>query len=221
MRIAVVNWSSRRVGGTETYLSNIVPELARLATGRVLLRDGQAGGRELITLPEGTPTWCASELGSHRALAALREWRPDLIYSHGIPRPRLELKTLQVAPAVFFAHTYHGTCISGAKTFKRPVGQPCDRASAGSACCYYPHRCGGLSPLTMSKLFRTQSEASGGGEGVRGRHHPPRPHMRAEYLNHGLRPERGLQPLNYRTGVRLPGSESRPAPSLDRAGVRH
>ena len=191
MRIAVVNWSSRRVGGTETYLCNIVPELVRLGH-EVAFRceTDKPQGREPITLPEGTPVWCASKMGARRALSALREWRPDLIYSHGIHTPGLELKTLRVAPAVFFAHTYHGTCISGAKTFKRPVVTPCDRRF-GWRCLahYYPRRCGGLSPLTMVRLFRTQSQRL---EVVRQYEavitHSS--HMQAEYLKHGLRPER-------------------------------
>ena len=29
MRVAIVNWSSRRVGGVETYLSTVIPELGR------------------------------------------------------------------------------------------------------------------------------------------------------------------------------------------------
>jgi glycosyltransferase involved in cell wall biosynthesis len=191
MRIAVVNWSSRRVGGTETYLSNIVPELARLGHEVAFwCETDRPEGRERITLPEGTPVWCASELGARRALAALREWRPDLIYSHGIHTPGLEIKTLRVAPAVFFAHTYHGTCISGAKTFKRPVVKPCDRRF-GPKCLlhYYPNRCGGLSPLTMLRLFRTQSkrlEVVKEYEAVI----THSSHMHAEYLKHGLRPER-------------------------------
>jgi hypothetical protein len=31
MRIAVANWTSRKVGGTEAYLDEVVPELSPLA----------------------------------------------------------------------------------------------------------------------------------------------------------------------------------------------
>src|SRR2546423_8225430 len=41
--------------------------------------------------------------------------------------PYTTLFRSDVAPAVFFAHAYYGTCISGAKTFKRPTVTPCDR----------------------------------------------------------------------------------------------
>ena len=50
-------------------------------------------------------------------------WHPDVIYAHGLTDPAIEARTLEVAPAVFFAHNYYGTCISGAKTFKYPVCQ--------------------------------------------------------------------------------------------------
>src|SRR5256714_11039321 len=73
--------------------------------------------------------------------------------------PYTTLFRSDVAPAVFFAHAYYGTCISGAKTFKRPTVTPCDRRF-GPKCLlqYYPHRCGGLSPLTMLRLYRLQSQ---------------------------------------------------------------
>ena len=98
-------------------------------------------------------------------------------------------KILQtVAPAVLFAHDYHGTCISGLKAFKVPVVTPCDR-HFGWQCLafYFPRRCGGMNPITMIELYRTQSRrlsilrnysaivtAS--------------EHMRAEYLKHDCAP---------------------------------
>src|SRR5438132_30986 len=52
---------------------------------------------------------------------------PDLIYAHGLLDPELEARTLAIAPGVFCAHAYYGTCISGGKTFKFPVVTPCNR----------------------------------------------------------------------------------------------
>jgi glycosyltransferase involved in cell wall biosynthesis len=56
---------------------------------------------------------------------------------------------------VFFAHNYHGTCISGSKCVSFPTHRPCDRRF-GSACLahYLPRRCGGLSPFTMIRSYR-------------------------------------------------------------------
>jgi glycosyltransferase involved in cell wall biosynthesis len=191
LRIAVVNWSRRRVGGTETYLGLIIPELARRGHDVAFWHEtDRPHTREPIALPEGVPAWCVSALGARRALEHLRDWRPDIIYSHSLLTPALEAETLKIAPAVFFAHAYYGTCISGAKSFKRPLVTPCDRRF-GAKCLlsYYPRRCGGLSPLTMLKLYRLQSRRL---ELLRGyaavlTHSA---HMHAEYLKHGLPPER-------------------------------
>lgn len=190
MRIAVVNWSRRRVGGTETYLANIIPGLARRGHSVSLWHEiDRPANREPIELPPGVPSWCVERLGPKRALEALREWRPDLIYTHSLLTPKLEAETLHIAPAVFFAHAYYGTCISGSKTFKSPDMRPCDRRF-GPACLaqYYPRRCGGLNPLTMLRLYRLQSRRLALLRSYRAvlTHSL---HMHEEYVRHGLPPE--------------------------------
>jgi glycosyltransferase involved in cell wall biosynthesis len=201
MRIAIINWSSRLVGGAETYLSRTIPELARLGHELAFMHEiDTPANREQIALPEGVPAWCVSELGARRALDALRDWGPDLIYTHILETPSLEAETLKIAPAIFFAHAYYGTCISGAKTFKSPTVRPCDRRF-GWECLlqYYPRRCGGLSPVTMLRLFHLQSKR------LDLLHQyaaivTHSTHMRSEYLKHGLPPER-VYNLSYCSDV--------------------
>ena len=158
MRIAVVNWSRRRVGGVETYLGGIIPELIRAGHEVGFWHEVDVPlNREPITIPEGVPVWSVEELGAAGALAELRRWRPDLIYAHGLLDPELEAATIEVAPSVFFAHSYYGTCISGAKTFKYPDVRPCHRRFGWQCLAhYYPRRCGGWSPLTMVREYRRQ-----------------------------------------------------------------
>ncbi len=159
MRIAVVNWSRRRAGGVETYLGGVIPELLAAGHEVAFWHEVDApANRERIALPAEVVSWSVEELGAAGALEALRRWQPDLIYAHGMLNPALEALTLRVAPSVFFAHSYYGTCISGAKTFSRPVVTPCQRRF-GWQCFlhYYPNRCGGLSPLTMLKEYRRQA----------------------------------------------------------------
>jgi len=159
VRIAIANWNRRKVGGIETYLGGVIPELHRFGHAMAFWSElDQPANREPIPLPNGIPVWCVSELGVQAALAVLRDWRPDLIYAHGLLNPRLEARTLTIAPAVFCAHSYYGTCISGAKTFKFPVVTPCSRPF-GWQCLvhYYPHRCGGWSPAIMLQEYRRQS----------------------------------------------------------------
>src|SRR2546423_13367613 len=90
--------------------------------------------------------------------------------------PYTTLFRSDVAPAVFFAHAYYGTCISGAKTFKRPTVTPCDRRF-GRECLlqYFPHRCGGVGPFTKLRAFRLQSQRAEIPRGDAGPPNPPSP----------------------------------------------
>jgi glycosyltransferase involved in cell wall biosynthesis len=210
LRIAVVNWTGRKVGGTETYLGLIVPAL--LGAGHEVgfwHETDLPGGRETVSLPEGLPSWDASALGPARALEELRRWGPNLIYAHGLLSPELERKTIDIAPAIFFAHAYYGTCISGSKTLRRPVVSPCDRRF-GWRCAlhYYPRGCGGLSPISMAREYARQSRRLSLLERYRAvlTHST---HMREEYLRHGLEPGR-IHNLSYYAYSESP--EVEPAP---------
>src|SRR6266851_3146596 len=157
MRIAVISHNRRRVGGAETYLSNVIPAIARSGHAVSFWCElDQPDHLDRIPLPEDAPAWCVSELGAEAALAALAAWRPDVIFAHGLSDPNLEGETIKLAPAVFFAHGYYGTCISGSKTHALPTPRPCQR-KFGLACMlhYYPRRCGGLNPITMATQFAT------------------------------------------------------------------
>lgn len=205
------------MGGVETYLGNVIPEIIR--KGHELSFWSEADvpdDREPIGLPAGVPAWCAAESGEGRAFDELRGWGPDLLYVHKVRSPRVEAKLLEVAPAVFFAHDYYGTCISGLKTHKYPEVVPCARRfGAGCLLHYYPHRCGGLSPLTMLKLFRLQSSR---------RALLPRykaivthsSHMREEYLRNGL-PAENVHSLSY---YAHPGGDAEGGAADWREGVR-
>jgi glycosyltransferase involved in cell wall biosynthesis len=190
LRIAIVNWSSRKVGGAETYLDRAVGGLRCAGHETAFFCEMEAPAfREPIGLPRDTPLWCASTIGRQAAISALRGWRPDVIYAHGLRDPDLEMAILDLAPGVFFAHGYRGTCISGAKTFKFPVARPCDRRF-GWRCLlqFYPRRCGGLNPLTMLNDFRLQSSHLSNLRSYRAIATASR-HMKAEYLKHGFEPE--------------------------------
>ncbi len=191
MRIAVVNWSTRRVGGVETYLNTIIPELARAEHEIAFWSEvDEPVERARIELPANAPAWCVAALGAEHALASLSDWGPDVIYSHKLADPELERRVLGVAPSVFFAHDYNGACISGTKTFRFPVVQPCSRRFGWQCLAhYFPHRCGGLSPVTMFKLYGLQSRRQ---ENLH-RYDAivtHSDHMLAELIKHGLSPRR-------------------------------
>jgi len=197
LSIAVINWSRRRVGGTETYLGLIIPALIEAGHEVAFWHETDVPrNRDLIALPEGVASWNASTLGRARALEELRRWSPDLIYAHGLLSPELEADTLGVAPSIFFAHAYYGTCISGSKTVRRPDVTPCARRF-GWRCLlrFYPQGCGGRSPITMAREYARQSRrlALLGNYRAVLTHSA---HMREEYLRHGLDAER-VHSLSY------------------------
>ncbi len=187
MRIALVNWSSRKVGGIETYLDMVLSGLADRGNHVALWHEmDRPQNRDRIAVPEGVPTWCVEELGIEKALQRLREWRPHLIYSQGLIDDSIESALPSIAPVFFFAHQYYGTCVGGPKTWKFPRVVPCTR-KIGWQCLvhYYPHRCGGWHPRTMLREYRRQIRRIDGLQRCRGiiTHTE---HMRREYLNHGF-----------------------------------
>lgn len=190
MKIAVVNSHHARIGGAETYLDTVIPALAAAGHQIAFFSELEAPpGAPRIRLPERAPAWCAGEMGARQALAALEQWRPEVIYVHGMSLPSA-FRIIEIAPAVLFAHGYYGTCISGNKMFAAPRPRPCARRF-GWRCLvhYYPHRCGGLNPMRMWTEYQNQSARLG----LMRRYTAiltASAHMRAEFVRHGLPPER-------------------------------
>jgi glycosyltransferase involved in cell wall biosynthesis len=203
VRIALLNWSSRIAGGIETYLSAVIPELARIGCEVGFWYEVDAPRQSAaIPLDAASQVCSVEESGRDGAIASLRAWQPDVLYSHGLLNPEFESETLSIAPAVFFAHAYYGTCISGAKTFKNPTVMPCHR-QFGPSCLlhYYPHRCGGWSPVTMVREYRRQHDRLE----MLARYKTivtHSKHMVDEYAAHGLRVRQIALP------VRCPASSS-------------
>jgi glycosyltransferase involved in cell wall biosynthesis len=191
VRIAAVNSHRALIGGAETYLDTVIPALA--AAGHQIAffsESGSSPSSQRIRLPESAPAWCASEMGLPQALAALEGWRSDIIYVHGMNDLQAAARMIQIAPTVFFAHGYQGTCISGYKMFAAPRPRPCARRF-GWRCFvhYYPHRCGGLNPLRMWDDYQKQSARLG----LMHRYAAivtASAHMRAEFVYHGLPAQR-------------------------------
>ena len=158
MRVALVTWGLAKAGGAESYLETIAKPLAQRCDLAILAEIGGSPGNA-ISLPEAAPVWTVSQIGKERALDCLRSWRPDVIYCHGLLDPDLEARLLYIAPGVFFAHAYYGSCISGTKTVRFPRRHTCTRRF-GWQCLvqYYPRRCGGLNPFEMWKLYQQQAD---------------------------------------------------------------
>lgn len=194
MRIALASSNARLAGGAEKYLDLLVPLLNRSGhrTALICEFDAPKDRRRIIcvddTSADHMPLWCVAGLGLETAIAELIRWRPDVIFSQALSDPVLESRLTTLAPAVCFVHDYHGTCISGEKTFKFPVTHPCTRPF-GALCLahFYPHRCGGLNPVTMWRNYHEQAARL---EALR-RYRKivvASEHMRVEYLNNGFSP---------------------------------
>ena len=210
------------MGGVETYLNTIIPELAQAGHEMAFWSEvDEPAERAQISLPSGSPAWCVAELGAERALKELRDWQPGITYTHNLSDPGLEAETERIAPSVFFAHDYYGTCISGDKTFKFPVVKPCDRRF-GWQCLvhYFPHRCGGLSPITMMSLYNLQAKRN------KLLHKydaivTHSNHMLAELIKHGLSPQSAynfpyyVQQRNRSSASSESNLETKSAPGMD------
>ncbi len=210
MRIAVVNWSNRRIGGVETYLGEVVPAFVRAGHEVGFFCETDIPhNREPISLPGSVPVWSVEAMRLGGAVDALRAWKPDIVYAHKLHRPSVEARVLGLAKSVFFAHDYYGACISGLKTFKFPRPMPCHRRF-GPACLalYFPRRCGGRSPITMLRLYVLQARrlAALRRYDALVTHSE---HMRREYLRLGFPPER-VHRLAYTVPPVHAGDDSEP-----------
>ena len=121
MRIAVTTRTLARVGGVEAYVE-------RSAQGLV------AAGHDVCVFPEDgarsaggldVPAWTPRSRGSESLADAVRDYAPDVLVTHGLDDPGLEAVLAAIRPSVFFAHAYHGTCISGSKAHSFPAVRPC------------------------------------------------------------------------------------------------
>lgn len=160
MRIAFVSHSRRKVGGAEVYLDSVLPAFFRAGHEVAWLYETDPpSDREEISCPADARAWSVSGLGINEALRKLEEWRPDVIYTHGMFDTSLEASIIDTAPSVLYVHNYYGTCISGDKLHSTSIPHVCERRF-GPACLlhYFPDHCGGSSPLTMWSRYRVQSQ---------------------------------------------------------------
>ena len=189
MKILVATPSRGVIGGAEIYLSLAIPWLARRGHDVALLYECPEEPPSATIDPTelDIPRWCSEQLGSHTTLQRVREWTPDIVYSHGLAANTLEEELVSHFPVVLHAHNYYyGTCLTGSKRHAFPSARPC-RRRFGAACLvlHYPRRCGGLDPATMVRSYYTQKQR---------RARLPRyrsvivasSHMASEYVRHGV-----------------------------------
>ncbi|MEW6305866.1 MAG: glycosyltransferase family 4 protein [Verrucomicrobiota bacterium] len=183
MKIAIVCQNRRVVGGIETYLRRVLPELRARGHELAVWYEHEGDATRAPVAEEATAPCQQLDVS---ALLRLQEWQPELIYAHGLSEPSLEEPLPGVAPVVFFAHGYGGVCISGTKCHKFPDHLACERVF-GPACLalYYPRRCGGWNPLTMLREYAKNARRLAFLKHCRFITVASQ-HMAAEYRRHGL-----------------------------------
>jgi glycosyltransferase involved in cell wall biosynthesis len=160
MRILIATTNRNLVGGLEKYLQGLMPGLLDRGHDLRLLHEKPADPQGTSIDPSGVtiPAWCPADSGVSAALSAISNWKPDVIYSHGLESASLEEALLKDYPSVLYAHNYYGTCPTGRKCHNFPTTRPCDR-TLGPMCLllHYPRRCGGLNPATAWRMYKRQS----------------------------------------------------------------
>jgi glycosyltransferase involved in cell wall biosynthesis len=152
MRIVVAHDVLGGGGGVETYLAAAVPALQ--ARGHQIAVLHHQGPREDLPV---RADMCVSveQQGFTSAFNALRQWHPDVWFSHNMAPLDVERGALAEWPVVKMMHGYFGTCVSALKSHGFPSVRACDRV-LGPACLalYVPRHCGPLHPLKMMRGYR-------------------------------------------------------------------
>lgn len=190
MRILIAHEAPSGAGGVETYLAALMPALAARGHDVALLHyhsRSQAGPTNL--LDAGRFSASVVDDGLEDALRRVREWRPDVCFSHNMGPLEVDERLAAHYPVVKMPHGYFGTCISGHKAHAFPSLAPCSR-EFGVACLalYAPRRCGQLRPPRMlaqyawasrqRALFNAYSHVVVASA-----------HMAEEYRRHGVPPD--------------------------------
>src|SRR5687767_8800284 len=105
MRIAIARWTARQIGGAETYIARTISGFVSLGHDVLLCHEiDEPDDRPRFALPPGVQALSVADLTAAVVLDRLREWRPDVVYVHGLNDPFFEEQLQSVAPAVFFGH---------------------------------------------------------------------------------------------------------------------
>ena len=159
MRILIETSCRGVIGGLETYLQVLIPALLERGHEMALIYDFPSQSQATVDPPQAKlPNWpSAGLLKDSGAWDELARWMPDIVYSHGLESIEVERALQQKYAAVYFAHSYRGTCATGRKCHAFPGVVACNRA-LGPACLalHYPRRCGGLSPIVAWKAYSSQ-----------------------------------------------------------------
>jgi glycosyltransferase involved in cell wall biosynthesis len=155
VRILVVTTHRGVIGGTETYLREVLPAL-RARGHELALAYNFPAPAKVSSIDNGLdlPAWeCQTDVPE-----AAQRWRPDFCFLHMSHAPALDESLVHLAPTVLFAHGFYATCASGLKCHGWGVPTPCAR-KFGASCLplNYALGCGIRNPLRLWENYRKQS----------------------------------------------------------------
>ena len=182
MRVAVASWTIRHAGGVESYVEKIIPAM-RAAGSDVSFFHEIDGPTDRARIDIGdVPLFSAAASGVDAAVAALRAWKPDVMYMHGLHDPHTfdapyGPRPVRVVYSHIFRHvhqrfqdTYAALCHSVCETIRPYV--PCAlfpagmrRQESGDHVAVVPERSGSSSRryrdrMPSSRTARTCSASS-------------------------------------------------------------
>jgi glycosyltransferase involved in cell wall biosynthesis len=186
MRILIANEGLSGGGGVESYLATLLPALAARGHHIGLLHCNPAADTGPVSLGRpGVTTFGVRDEGLATALERVRDWKPDVAFSHNMRAIEVDGALARFVPTVKMMHGYFGTCISGQKATGPGAIGPCAR-EFGATCLalYFPRRCGQRRLGAMVGGYRWAVRqrrllASYAGIVVASEH------MREEYTRHG------------------------------------
>jgi glycosyltransferase involved in cell wall biosynthesis len=185
MRILIANDGFGDAGGVQTYLDAVIANFASRGHDLALAYCSKEGTIDASGIA-GTLRRFHVQAGADAAFTAIREWAPDICYSHNMDDVRVDRRLGTLSPIVKFMHGYFGTCIGGLKTHGFPAPVACDRVY-GPACAalYFPRRCGQRSPLAFVRQWRA-AESHRSVRDVYAAFVVASEHMRREYVRSGI-----------------------------------
>jgi glycosyltransferase involved in cell wall biosynthesis len=190
MRILIAHDAAAGGGGVESYLAAIMPGLMTRGHEVAFLCVPSRTQQGPTRLDQLEQVFSVTDMGLSRALEAVRNWRPDVCFSHNMRALEVDEGLVSMCRVVKMMHGYFGTCIGGQKAHTFPAVDPCSR-EFGLACLglYLPRRCGQLRPALMvsqfgwasrqRRLFNRYAHVVVASQ-----------HMAREYARHGIPPGR-------------------------------
>jgi glycosyltransferase involved in cell wall biosynthesis len=191
MRILIAHEAPAGGGGVESYLAALIPALAARGHQVAFLHyNSRTEQGPTRLLDARLPSASVADDGLDGAIHRMREWQPDVCFSHNMGALDVDERLAAEWPVVKMMHGYFGTCVSGQKAHAFPGVAPCSR-ELGPACLalFFPRRCGQRRPFGMFEQYAWASRQRAL-LSVYSHVVVASAHMGAEYRKHGVAVDR-------------------------------